>query len=131
MLNTRQGAARIFKTSWFSKAARKAGIKDDELCTAILQVQRGQADDLGGGVYKKRLRKNQYRSLILSRTQTFWVFEYLFAKQDRANIDDDELAAFRNLAKAYMLLTGRQIGRLLQNQDWTEICNDNQAQVQK
>jgi hypothetical protein len=94
-------------------------------------VQRGQADDLGGGVYKKRLRKNQYRSLILSRTQTIWVFEYLFAKQDRANIDDDELAAFRNLAKAYMLLTGRQIGQLLQNQDWTEICNDNQAQVQK
>lgn len=131
MLNTHQSAGRIFRTSWFSKAVRKAGIKDDELCTAILQVQRGQADDLGGGVYKKRLRKNQYRSLILSRTQTFWVFEYLFAKQDRANIDDDELAAFRNLAKAYMLLTGRQIGQLLQNQDWTEICNDNQAQVQK
>jgi hypothetical protein len=119
--------ARVFKTSWFSKAARKAGITDDELCSAVSQVQRGQADDLGGGVYKKRLRKNQYRSLILSKTQTFWVFEYLFAKQDRANIDDDELVAFRNLAKAYALLTTMQMNQLLQNQHWTEICNGNQA----
>jgi hypothetical protein len=120
-------AARVFKTGWFSKASRKAGITDEELCFAVSQVQRGQADDLGGGVYKKRLRKNQYRSLILSKAQTFWVFEYLFAKQDRANIDDDELVAFRNLAKAYALLTTMQMNQLLQNQDWTEICNGNQA----
>jgi hypothetical protein len=123
----RSDAARVFKTSWFLRAARKAHITDEELCTAISQVQRGQADDLGGGVYKKRLRKNQYRSLILSGAQTFWVFEYLFAKQDRANIDDDELIAFRNLAKAYALLTDRQIIQLLQNQSWTEICNGDQA----
>nr|WP_244629663.1 type II toxin-antitoxin system RelE/ParE family toxin [Martelella limonii] len=29
------------------------------------------------------------------------VFAYLFAKKDRANIDDDELAAFRKLAELY------------------------------
>ena len=54
-------------------------------------------------------------------------FEYLFAKQDRANINDDELVAFRDLAKAYALLTTMQMNQLLQNQDWTEICNGNQA----
>jgi len=33
----------------------------------------GHADDLGDGVYKKRLRINQYRSIILAKTRTFWV----------------------------------------------------------
>lgn len=98
---------------------------DEELCAAILQVERGQADDLGGGVYKKRLRKNQYRSIILTKAGTFWVYEYLFAKQDRANIDDDELVEFRKLAKAYSGLTPHQVNRLVQERDWTEICDGN------
>jgi RelE toxin of RelE / RelB toxin-antitoxin system len=56
--------ARVFKTAWFTKAARKAHIPDEELCSAIQQVLAGQVDFLGGGVFKKRLRKNQYRSII-------------------------------------------------------------------
>jgi hypothetical protein len=93
----------------------------------MFHIAHGQVDDLGGGVYKKRLRKNQYRSIILAKAGTFWVYEYLFAKQDRANIDDDELAAFRKLAKAYSGLTAHQVNRLVQDQDWMEICNGNQA----
>ncbi len=127
MTGSSTNAARTFKTAWFAKAARKAHITDEELCVAIAQVQMGQADDLGGGVYKKRLRKNQYRSIILARVGTLWVYEYLFAKQDRANIDDDELVEFRKLVKAYGALTPKQINRLLQDQDWMEICNGNQA----
>ena len=46
---------RAFKTAWFSKAARKARISDAALTTAIREVMQGQADDLGGGVFKKRL----------------------------------------------------------------------------
>lgn len=92
-----------------------------------MQVVQGQADDLGGGVYKKRLRKNQYRSIILAKAGTFWVYEYLFAKQDRANIDADELVGFRKLVKAYGSLTPRQVNLLLQDQDWMEICNGKQA----
>jgi hypothetical protein len=49
------------------------------------------------------------------------------APQDRANIDDDELAEFRKLMKAYGGITPKQINRLLQDQDWMEICNGNQA----
>jgi hypothetical protein len=64
---------RTFKTAWFAKAARKAHLTDAELCSAIVQVMMGQVVDLGGGVYKKRLKKNQYRSIILARTGQFWV----------------------------------------------------------
>ncbi|HEY2470943.1 MAG TPA: type II toxin-antitoxin system RelE/ParE family toxin [Terracidiphilus sp.] len=118
---------RTFKTAWFAKAARKAHIPDEELCSAIRQVMLGQAEELGGGVFKKRLMKNQYRSVIIARVGQFWVYEYLFAKQDRANIDDDELADFRKLVKAYAGLTTHQVNQLLRDQDWMEICNGNQT----
>lgn len=91
-------SGRTFKTAWFSKAAKKARISDKALCKAIEQVARGQADDLGG-VFKKRLNDNMHRSIVLAKAGEYWVFAYLFAKKDRANIDDDELLAFRKLAE--------------------------------
>lgn len=78
------------------------------LCKTIALVMAGQADDLGGGVFKKRLSNNLYRSIILARGGAYWVYQYVFAKQDRANIDDDELKAFRLLAKDYATMTQAQ-----------------------
>ncbi len=119
--------ARAFKTAWFAKAARKARIADEELCEAIREVMKGQADDLGGGVFKKRLNKNMHRSIILARGGTCWIYQYLFAKKDRANIDEDELEDFRTLAKAYGALSEDQLARLLDDKDLVEICNDGEA----
>lgn len=45
--------ARVFKTKWFSKQARRHLIGDEELCRAMAAVRLGYADDLGGGVFKK------------------------------------------------------------------------------
>lgn len=58
---------RAFKTARFSKDAKKAKIKDVELYLAIQQVLLGQVDDLGGGVFKKRLNSNLHRSIILAK----------------------------------------------------------------
>jgi hypothetical protein len=66
-------------------------------------------------------------AFILARAGHFWVYEYLFAKQDRANIEDDELAGFRRLVKAYAGLTTQQVNQLLRNRNWMEICNDGQT----
>ena len=120
---------RVFKTSWFTKAAKKARVKDDELCSAIRQVMLGQADDLGGGVFKKRLGKNQYRSIVLARGRQYWVYAYLFAKQDRANIDDDELVSFRALAGLYARKTEDDLAKELQLRELVEICHGNQSQI--
>jgi len=62
---------RTFKTAWFAKAARKARISDAVLCKAITQVVLGQADDLGGGVFKKRLNDNMHRSIVLAKSGEF------------------------------------------------------------
>ncbi len=123
MRKTGQSGSRVFKTAWFARAARKARIADGELCAAIGEAMRGQADDLGGGVFKKRLNDNMHRSIILARGGRLWFFEYLFAKRDRANIAGDELAGFRALAKVYAGLTEVQIEQLLEEKDITEICH--------
>lgn len=119
--------SRVFKTARFSKDAKKARISDVELCAAIRQVMAGQADDLGGGVFKKRLNDNMHRSIILAKGGRHWVYEYLFAKKDRDNIEDDELTAFRSLAKAYAGLTDVQIAALVSGKDIVEICHDDKA----
>jgi hypothetical protein len=119
-------AARAFKTAWFARAARKAGIKDDELCEAFQGAMKGQADDLGGGVFKKRLNKNMHRSIILAKGGRYWIYQFLFAKKDRANISDDELKDFRILAKGYAALSDKQIAKLLDDKDLTEICHDDE-----
>jgi len=118
---------RIFKTAWFSKAAKKARIGDEELCEAIEEVMRGQADSLGGSVFKKRLNKNMHRAIILAKGGRHWMFQYLFAKKDRDNIDADELDGFRKLAKAREKLTSQQLDKLVQAGELEEICNDDEA----
>jgi hypothetical protein len=116
---------RVFKTAKFSKSASKAGISDQELCKAINEVLLGQADNLGGGVYKKRINDNMHRSIVLAKGGMYWIYEYLFAKKDRDNIDDAELDGFRKLAKAYASLTDAQVQQLVKDKDFLEICNAN------
>lgn len=116
---------RVFKTALFAKSARKDGITDKDLCVAIEEVMKGQYDaDLGGGVYKKRLNKNMHRSIILAKAGKRWVYEYLFAKNERANIDDDEEQGYKMLAKSYAALTDTQLNQLIANKKLLEICND-------
>ena len=84
----------------------------------------GHADDLGGGVYKKRLNDNRHRSFILAKGGRYWIYQYLLAKKDRENIDGDELLAFRLRAKKYAGLTEHQVALLTVNRDFVEICHD-------
>ena len=75
------------------------------------------------GGFKKRLDKNRSRSIILARGGQHWVYEYLFAKKDRANIEDSELANLRKIAKAYEALTEQQVDELIDEGSWMEICD--------
>lgn len=116
--------SRVFKTAWFAKVARKARIGDAALCKAIAEVMMGQCDDLGGGVFKKRINRSRHRAIIIAKAGRHWVYEYLFAKKNRANIADDELTAFRLLVKSYAGLKDNQIMQLLVDGDMEEICHE-------
>lgn len=64
--------------------------------------------DLGGGVIKQRVarpgqgRSRGYRTIIAFRSKQRSVFMYGFAKSGKANLNDEELAVYRTLAKLYL-----------------------------
>jgi hypothetical protein len=122
MANVASGQIRFFKTKWFAREARKALISDQELCSAIRQVVLGQAIDLGGGVFKKRLGKNLYRSILVAKGRRYWIYVYLFAKKDQANIGARDLSDFRPLARLYARKTEADIAAELELGELTEIC---------
>ena len=115
---------RLFKTRQFAGAASKSWIYDSELREAFGQLLRGQADNLGGGVWKKRLNQNRHRSIVLAKGRQYWVYQLLFAKQDQSNISQKDLAWFRAMAKVYEGLNETQIQQLLDLREFVEIHHD-------
>lgn len=111
---------RVFKNTWFQRFARKERIADAALCDAVARAEKGQIDaDLGGSVLKQRVarpgagRSGGYRVILLFRAGDRALFAYGFAKSDRGNIGDDELAAFRQLAAEVLALSGEQLDALV------------------
>ncbi len=63
-----------------------------------------------------------YRSLILARGCEYWVYAYLFAKKNRANIEEDELIGFRDLARLYAQKTAKDLAKEMEFKELVEIC---------
>jgi len=114
---------RVFKTKWFTRAAADAGVSDAELCQVARALIEGKGDNLGGNVWKKRLDRNSKRGIVINKVGRFWVFVFLFAKNDRENISNAELAAFKDLAAGYVAMTNGQIDAALKERKFVEIFN--------
>ncbi len=121
IMKPRKEKARAFKYKKFSKDASKASITDAELYRAIQEVMQGQAVDLGGGVYKKRLNKNTHRSIILAKGKNIWVFQYLYAKKDLDNISIEDLVLLKTLASNYGAMTVAELDKLIESKELQEI----------
>ena len=122
---------RIFKSRWFQRFARREGISDAVLREAVSRAEKGQIDaDLGGGVIKQRIarpgqgRSKGYRTIILFRHRARAFFVYGFAKNQRANIDDDEEEQFKEAAKHVLALTDKQLAELLKRSDFMEVKSE-------
>ena len=107
---------RIFTTKLFAKFARRERIADKSLTDAIERAGKGLVDaDLGGGVIKQRVarqgqgRSGGYRTLIAYRSGDFAVFMFGFAKNERDNIDDQELATVRTASASWLAADAKQI----------------------
>jgi hypothetical protein len=119
---------RIFKNTWFTRFAGKNEISDEELKVLVNNLEAGSAEvDLGSGVYKQRLARHGkgtsggYRIIVFYKSgeQTFFV--YGFAKSDRENLREDELQAYRKMAKAVFSLTGEQLDELVAKGKYKEL----------
>ncbi|WP_304674434.1 type II toxin-antitoxin system RelE/ParE family toxin [Neisseria bergeri] len=119
---------RIFKNQWIVKFAKKHKISDSELLEAVERADNGLIDaDLGGGVIKQRIarqgqgRSGGYRSLIFFRHGERAFFMTAFAKNDRENITDKELAELKKAAAIILAMTETDIGQAKSNGTFTEI----------
>ena len=117
-----RGILRVFKTKWFGRYALKAHIDDDSLKEAIKRAERGLVDaELGGNVIKLRIarkgegRSSGYRTVVAYKKGKRAVFLYGFAKNERENIDDDELTTFKELAVEWFKASDQEISRSISN----------------
>ncbi len=107
---------RVFKVRLFARFARRESIADASLIEASDRAGRGLVDaDLGAGLIKQRVarqgqgRRGGYRVLLAFRAQDRVVFLFGFAKNDRENLDDAELAAVRVVAESWLTATPAQL----------------------
>jgi hypothetical protein len=124
-------AVRIFKTKWMARYARRERIADHSLREAIERAGRGTIDaDLGGGIIKQRVarsgqgRSGGYRMLIAYRAGTRAVFLYAFAKNERENIDPDELLTLREIGATWLAANEKRIAQALEAGILQEVTND-------
>ena len=111
---------RTFKTKAFMRFADKAGVSDVALCRAVRDAERGLvAADLGGGVIKQRIgrpgqgKSGGFRTLIVFRASTRAIFVHGFAKNERDNIEKDELVALKKLAAELLAYDDKALTRVV------------------
>ncbi len=126
---------RIFKTKWLARFARREGIDDESLRAAIERAEQGLIDaDLGGGLIKQRVarpgrgRSGGYRMIVGYRVKDRAVFLLGFAKNERENIEDNELLSLRETAERWLAADAARIQRELELGNLQEINHDEEDQ---
>jgi hypothetical protein len=124
---------RIFKTKWFHRWAAKEGLTEAVLHGAAVELVQGLGDALGGYVYKKRIalpgrgKRGGARTLVAYRSGQAVFFMYGFPKNERANIESDELKALRLLAKELLGYSEQGLARAVEAGELIEVSDNGKA----
>jgi hypothetical protein len=128
---------RILKTRNFARDAKSDGLSDDELVTAVDEIESGLVDArLGGFLVKKRISKNNrgknhgWRAILAHRQGNKIFCLYLFAKGQKENITPKEKLALSELGDQYMRYTDDKINDLVKEHTLIEVNEDDQDQDQ-
>lgn len=98
---------KILITNWFKKWLKKVNIEKDDLISSanIMNKNNGTAVNLGSGLFKIRVkRKGQgkrgsYRTILIFKKDKLILYVYGFAKNEKDNLEKDELKLFKKLSK--------------------------------
>lgn len=89
--------------------AKRERISDSMLCETVERAEKGLIDaDLGGCIIKQRVcrdgqgRSKGYRVLIAVRLKKRYVFMDGFSKNEKDNINEDELYALKKYGSAWL-----------------------------
>jgi hypothetical protein len=124
---------RIFKTKWFHRWAAKEGLTETALRAAVVELAQGLGDALGGYVYKKRIalpgrgKRGGARTLVAYRSGYAVFFMYGFPKNERANIDSDELKALRLLARELLSYSEQGLAKAMAAGELIEVSDNGKA----
>lgn len=118
----------VYKVKVFARFQRRERITDKALAKAVRNAENGLVDaDLGGGLIKQRVarpgqgKSSGYRTVVAYRHGDLAVFLLGFAKNERANIDEDELEDLRGQARAFLRLSADQIDAAITEDELTEV----------
>lgn len=107
---------------------RKSGLSGAMLCQAVAEMAAGLLDaDLGGGIVKKcvalpgRGKRGSARTIVATRMAGCWFFLYGFSKNERDNIDTQELKAFQELARGYLALSDSELEVAVKHGKFVEV----------
>ena len=126
----------VMKTRHFHRWAKKAGLSDKALFSAVSEMIKGLVGtDLGGGVFKKRIalpgqgKSGSTRTLLATNRNDRWIFVFGFEKNERANISAKELEALKMLAAELLAaellaLSSVQINEALDSGDLLEVSDE-------
>ena len=110
---------RIFKTKTLARFTRQHGIDDASLVAAVENAIRGLVDaDLGGHIIKQRVarpgqgKRGGFRMLVGIRPDRA-IFLFGFAKNERENIDDDQLRTLRDIVASWFAADEMKIAQAL------------------
>jgi hypothetical protein len=123
---------RIFKNKAFTRFAKKADIKDCDLCKAVANAENDLIDaNLGGGVIKQRVARDGegksggFRTLILFKIGNRAFFVYGFAKNEKDNIDTNDLISLKKLAAIILNYTDTELENSLNKNILIEVhCHE-------
>lgn len=89
-------------TKKFSKWASKQKIPNNELATALAEIQAGNFEaNLGGHIYKKRIqfegkgKSGSGRTIVCFKKDERAIFIHGFAKNEKSNLSRTELFALK------------------------------------
>ena len=121
----------VYITRWFDRFARKEKISAARICETIARAERGLIDaELGGGLIKQRIprrgegRSGGFRTLIAYRTKARAIFLYGFAKNERDNVDNDDLEDLKNTAAIFLAIGNDDLARAVDAGQLKEIVFD-------
>ena len=119
---------RVFKLKAFARFQRRERMADSALGKAVHSAEQGLVEaDLGGGLIKQRVarpgqgKSGGYRTVIAYRQGERAVFLFGFAKNARANLDDDELAYWQRIGRSYLALDDERLDAAITADELTEV----------
>lgn len=106
----------ILVTKTFARWMRKSHVTDADIVCAAREMVQGLIDaNLGGHLVKKRValrgrgKSAGARTIVATKFEQRWVFLFGFEKNERSNIDANELKVLQELAASLLDLDQQAI----------------------